>query len=284
MNVFERSWSVAKASMDVVRKDPELLAFPALSGILSIGYALIMLVPTVFAHWLDGGGHTFGILQWLASLATYFGFAFFATFANVCVIHTTRTRLQGGDATFGDSVSFAMSRLPQIVGWALLSASVGLLLRMLESSGRRAGGAGRIFVSIVHGILGAAWAVVTLFVVPAMVYEGVGPFAALGRSTEILKRTWGESLVRHYGMGLLTFLAVLPGVLLCFLGVASASMSGILAIVLLVVGGIWIGLAIFMSGLLNSVYNTALYHYATQGKRAPQGFPRELLDGAFRGG
>jgi hypothetical protein len=282
VNVFERSWKVAKASLDVVRQDPELIAFPLLSGALSLLFSLMMLVPTLFAGWLDhGGGESIGFFGMVAAFASYFGVAFFATFSNVCVIYTTRKRLSGGDATFSESIAFAMSRLPQIAGWSALSATVGLLLRALDQAARNNRGAGAIISGIMHSVIGMAWTVLTLFVVPAMVYDNIGPIDAISRSIEVLKRTWGESLIRHYGIGLLTFLAVIPGVLLLFLAASAASMSGALAIVIAIAAVCWILVVVFMSSLLNAVFNTALFHFATQNGAAPAGFDPGMLRGAF---
>lgn len=281
MNVFERSWSITKMSLDVVRQDSELLLFPAISGVLSLLFSLAMLFPAFLARWIDGGDVAFGPLQMIATFASYFGLAFFATFSNVCVIYTTRTRLNGGDATFGESIGFAMSRLPQIAGWSLVSASVGLVLRMLDNAARNNRGAGAILAQIARSIFGAAWTVLSLFVVPAMVYENIGPIDGLKRSVEVLRRTWGESLVRHYGMGLITFLAVLPGVALIVAAIAALSISGGLGVALLVVALLWIGAVVFFFGVLNSVFNAALYHYATQGQRAPRGFDPNVMRAAF---
>jgi hypothetical protein len=281
MNVFERSWSITKMSFDVVRKDPELLLFPAISGFFSTIFTIAMLFPSFIAVWIEGGDVVFGPLQMATTFASYFGLAFFATFSNVCVVHTTRTRLNGGDATFGESIRFAMTRLPQIAGWSAVSASVGVLLRLLDNAARRSRGIGRIIAQILHSILGLAWSVVSLFVVPAMVYDNIGPIDALQRSIEVLKRTWGESLIRHYGMGLMTFLFALPGAALILFGIFAFEVSGALAVLLLVAGGLWIFAAVFFFGLLNAVYNTALFHYATQGNNPPQGFDPSVLRAAF---
>lgn len=47
-----------------------------------------------------------------------------------------------------------------------------------------------------------AWAIVTYFVVPVLVVDGVGPIQAVKRSSAILKRTWGESVAVQAGSAL----------------------------------------------------------------------------------
>src|SRR5262249_12538519 len=141
---------------------------------------------------------------------------FVATFFNVCVVYTTKVRLEGGDATFWQSLGFAFSRIHLILAWSLVAATVGMLLHGLDNMARRAGGLGKVVLAILRSILGAAWSLITIFVVPAMVYEGLGPFAAIKRSIDTLRATWGESLIRYYGLGFVQFVLLLPAFLLGF--------------------------------------------------------------------
>lgn len=95
-----------------------------------------------------------------------------------------------------------MSRLPQIFAWALVSATVGVLLKLVENAHEKIG-------QFISAILGTAWTVVTFFVVPVLVVEKVGPFEAIKRSIALLKKTWGEALAGNFGLGLFMFLLML---------------------------------------------------------------------------
>ena len=72
-------------------------------------------------------------LQLFILFLTYLGLAFIATFFNVCVVYTTKKRFEGGNATFGESVEFAFSKIHLIFAWSLVAATVGLLLRILDN-------------------------------------------------------------------------------------------------------------------------------------------------------
>jgi len=278
MNTLSRSWELTKLSFDVIRKDKEMLLFPLLGSIFSLLYSFALLFPTVFVHFLDpkGTGLVWGPVQWVVSFASYFGLAFIATFFNTCVVYTTRTRFAGGDATFMDSLSFAFSRIHLIFLWSLVAASVGVLLRALDEAADRMGGIGGMLLNAVQGFLGLMWSVVTLFVVPVMVYEGLGPFDAIRRSVEVLKRTWGESLVRHFGLGMAQMVFMIPGIL-CFV---LAFATGPLAIAFVLLGVTWIVVVALVFSVANAVFNTALYEYANSG-RVPGGFDAATLQGAF---
>jgi hypothetical protein len=283
MNFWDRTWALTRMTFDVIKKDNEMLLFPLLAAICSVLFSVAMLFPTVITHLLnDGGSFVWGPLQLAATFATYFGLAFITTFFNTCVVYTTRVRLSGGDATFGQSVSFAFSRIGRIISWSALAASVGLLLSMLENAARNAKGVGSILLSILRGLLATAWNVVTLFVVPAMVYQDLGPIDAIKSSMDTLRNTWGESLARHYGMGLASFLFTLPGILggvLIVVAMGSGLPVGVGVAMLAAVGLYILGVALVFN-VANAVFNTALYHYATS-RQVPAGFSPEVLQGAF---
>ena len=62
----------------------------------------------------------------------------------------------------------------------------------------------------VAGLLGMAWSITTYFVIPVLVVEKKNPFEAMKRSVGILRKTWGESLVANFGIGLIVFLLIIP--------------------------------------------------------------------------
>lgn len=283
MGVFGRSWYLTKLSFGVIRQDKELLLFPLLGGIFSLLYGAALLVPTVLVQLVNRDGNVaLGAIEMAALFASYFGLAFIATFFNVCVVYTSKVRFEGGDATFGESLRFAMSRLGPIFLWSLLSATVGMFLQALENLAREKNIVFQIVLSLIRSVLGLIWTVVSMFVIPAMVYEGIGPLEALKSSVETVKRTWGESLVRHYGLGLMQFLFILLGI---GLSVALfAGLSGLGPVGLYIAIGLsavyFIGVVLIFS-VANGVYKTALYAYARTGQ-VPGGYDPSLLQAAFR--
>lgn len=285
MGSWARSKQITRMCFDVMKADKEMLLFPILAGVFSILFAFAMLFPTIIVHILEGQHVAFGPLLYVVTFATYLGLAFVATFFNVCVVYTTKVRLEGGDATFWQSLGFAFSRIHLILAWSVLAATVGMILHALDNAARRSGGLGKLLISILRSLLGAAWSVITIFVVPAMVYEGLGPFAAIKRSIETLKATWGETLIRYYGLGLVQFVLILPAMLLfggLFYG-AAQGLPGALVLALFVATILYILAVVLVFNVLNTVFNTALYVYAAQ-KRSPPGFDSDVLQGAFKHG
>lgn len=286
MGVFGRSWSLMKLSFGIIKQDTEMLLFPLLGGIFSLMYAVALLYPTIVVEILrhdleTASSFTLNAVDYAMLFCTYFGLAFIATFFNVCVVFTTKTRFEGGDATFMDSIRFALSKLHLILTWSLVSASVGLILRGIDSLAERTGAIGALIIKILTAILGAIWSLITIFVVPAMVYEDLGPLDAIKRSTQTLKATWGESLIRHYGLGMMQLIFALLGVGLCMgLFVLLEPLGSTGTIITLWVGVVYfIGLVLIFQ-VANTVFNTALYAFARTG-RAPAGFDGHALAGAL---
>jgi hypothetical protein len=196
-------------------------------------------------------------------------------FFNSALISCALIRFSGETPTISDGLNAAASRMPQILAWALVSATVGVVLKAIESAHEKAG-------QIISAVLGTAWSVMTYFVVPVLVVEKVGPFAAIGRSIAILRKTWGEALIGNIGIGLFVFLLALPGILLLVAGVMLLmSASAALGIAVLVLAVLYLVLVSAASAALNGIFLSALYQYAAQGQ-VPGGFDRYSLEHAFR--
>lgn len=285
MGRFARSWQLTKLSFKVIGQDKELLLFPLLSGLFSLGYMAALIVPmAVFSgppaadSTVEGGGYEMGDVAYYAvSFLIYFGLAFVATFFNTCVVYTTKTRFEGGNATFLESLAFALKRIHLIFSWSLVAATVGVLFRVAENLLQKLGPIGKIIGAIILSVLGMAWGVVTIFVVPAMVYNSLGPLDAIKQSIEVLKRTWGESLIKHYGLGFVF------GILFFF---AIAATMGLAVVfgqqmpwIPMVFGAVTTVGLMCMFNVANTIFNVALYVYADTG-RAPAGYDDDVVRGA----
>ena len=260
-------------SLSLIRKDKEILLFPLISGIITI-----LVFVSFLGIWFFANNYTFNgpdILLIILLIVFYIVSSFVVVFFNVAIIACATKRLEGGDPTFSYGISFAAGRIRQILMWALVAATVGMLIRAIR---QRAGPLGQIF-----GILGGlAWAIATYFVIPIIAFEQVGPWEALKRSSSLLKRTWGEGLISNLGLGLIFFLLAMVGFLGFFLAIGLVIMTNsfvVFVVVALLVVAYWIGL-ILVGSAANAVLMAALYRYATTGKMA-EGFPDESIKNPF---
>ena len=277
---FARSWALMKASAAVLRSDKSLLVFPLLSGLCTLLVAASFLIPVGLMA--IGDGHAGArveegmsadayLLMFGFYLVQYFVIIFFQTaLTGVALMH-----LRGEPTSVAAGFALARARLPQILGYALIAATVGLVLRMIQE---RLGLLGRLVV----GFIGLAWTVATFLVVPVLVSKDVGPIDAVKESVALLKRSWGENLIGNGGIGivfgLLMVLAVLVGAVLIGGAVAMQSVVAIVvAAVIVVTGFVLLGL---VQASLQGIYAAALYRYAESGE-ASVGFDQALLQQAF---
>jgi hypothetical protein len=180
-------------------------------------------------------------------------------------------QIDGEQPSLGYGLGFAWQRLPQIFGWALMTSTVGILLRLLEE---KVGFIGRIVV----GLLGMAWSVTSFLVVPVLVAEGSGPIESYKRSVEMLKQTWGEQIIGNVSFGLIFALfGIVPAMILFFLAIGAGA-AAILAVGAILV--VWLVALALIQSTLQTIYQAAIYLYAANGE-APPGFDNQLVAEAF---
>lgn len=274
MGRVARTWRLMAASWGILKKDRELMLFPALSSVA------VLLVLLSFA-WPLFDRQTLESLRtasrdepfvYAVLFAFYFCNYFVVIFFNAAAMACALARMRGNDPTVGFGLRSAWQRLPQIVGWALLSSTVGFVLRMIEDRVQVVG-------RIVAALLGMAWTVTSFLVVPVLVAEGSGPVDAYRRSVALLKRSWGEQIIGNMGFGvifiLLSLLPVGAVVLAMFTG------NRIVLDWTLAIAAVCLIVLALVSSALQAIYHVAIYHYAAEG-RAPGGFDEGLLANAFR--
>jgi Family of unknown function (DUF6159) len=271
MDRIARSWAMFKASLQVLRTRKELALFPVLSGIATLIVAAGFVAPALLAsrHSIDAGNGLRPVSYVLFFLG-YLVLAYIAIFFQAALISQADVALGGGDPSVAGGIEAARRKAGAILPWALLSATVSLVLRSLED---RAGVVGRFAI----GLVGMAWSLVTYLVVPILVLENVTVGAALRGSSALFKRTWGENVVGNAGVGLVSFLAALPGAGMFAIGISSGGAAGV---GLMVLGGAWLLLVAVVSSALSGIYQTALYRYAASGSVAPA-FAEANLGQAF---
>jgi ABC-type multidrug transport system fused ATPase/permease subunit len=282
-----RGWGIAKASWAVVKLHPKLLLLPIFSG-----FAFMLLMAaiglSVFAgsksdymrHLLETQPPDQPIV-YVAMFAFYFACTFIIVFFNAALIFCALQSFAGKEPSLRAGLATAAGRLPQILAWTFVAATVGLILNALQSFLKDKLG----FVgALLGGLAETAWAVVTYFVVPVVVVDGVGPIEAVKRSSAILRRTWGEAIGGEGGLGLISFIFFLPVVLL--FGVFGTAGIGVwasppLAIALIAVVAVYLLALVVVFTALGTIFRTGTYVYATTGQ-APSNMDPALLQAAFR--
>ena len=188
-------------------------------------------------------------------------------FFQAAVIAGATERMRGGDPTVSSALGAASRRLGPILMWAIVAATVGMVIRIIHD---RVGFLGRILTMV----LGAAWSLATFFIVPVLVFEDRSIPDSFKRSMGVFRQTWGETVVGGTTLGAavicawLTLVAI-TGLLSMVIGVAAVAVFGVGAVLLM----------IFFSAM-EGVYVASLYRFATGGSGTP-GIDPQLMRNAF---
>jgi hypothetical protein len=280
---LRRGCGIAKASWAVLKLHPKLLIFPIISGL-----TLISLIGAIAASVYLERAHLAPLLEFLkkdnphdpivyaAAFVFYFVCSFIVIFFNAAFVFCAMQAFAGRTPSLRAGLATAAARLPQILGWTLVAATVGVLLNALENTLRNRLG---FIGAFLGGLLEFSWAVTTYFVVPVVVVDGLGPIAAVKRSAEILKRTWGESIGGVGGLGIISLVASLPAFLACALAVASGARGAALATI--AIAALYLIAMSIVFATLGAIFRTGAYIYATTGK-APSSMDPQLLQTSFR--
>ena len=249
----------------MVRSDSSLLAITVLGLLAALFLALAFLVPAAFL-WERDNEVVAVVVGGIGAYATSFAAVFFG----VALAAAASDVLDGRDAIISSGLAVARRRIKVIALWALVLATVNVILQAIQE---RAGPIG----DIVAGLAGVAWTLTTLFVVPIIALEGLGPRAALKKSATVFRERWGEGVTGQAAVGAIFFLVgVLPAVLIGVVGFA----AGDSAVRWIVVGiAVVIGVvAIVLMRAVAGVFGVALYRFATDASTGP--FASEDLERA----
>lgn len=279
MSKLSNSWRMMKASATVLKLDPELLLFPFLSGVAVVLVTLTFIAPFALAGGgfgaLEGMDGDFGYIGYVVGFLYYVVLYSLMFFFNTALVGATMIRLEGGDPKVSDGLDIAFKKMGAIMQYAVIAATVGMILRALEE---RAGFIGRMVI----GLIGLSWTMATYLTVPVLVTKDVSAIDAVKESADVFRRTWGEQMVANVGIGFATFLIFLLMALVSVpLIILASNISEVLLVplVLSLLGGFF--LLTLVSSALKGIYSAALYRFATTGD-AGEHFTNAMMEDAFR--
>lgn len=221
---LSNGWKISMQSFKVLKENKQLIIFPILSGASMIVLTASFLVAAVLAstavsNSFDSINNRF--YYYLLLFGFYLVNYFIVVFFNVALMHCVRKYYNGEEVNLRDGLAFSFSRLGAILGWSVLAATVGTILKVVQQETG-------IIGKIITGIIGVIWNIATFFVVPVLAYEDAGPVEAFKRSATIMKEKWGESIAGNFSFGLVQLVALLLTALpLYFLGALINPFAGI---------------------------------------------------------
>ncbi len=258
MGLRSRLWTgitLARDSVTLLRDHPSLLWFPVFAGAGGVAFFLLAFGTGLGLLPLAALANAPEAAMYAAFAVGFFGASFVAVLFTAGLMFATREVMEGREPSVRGGVSAAWEHKGTLFAWAVLSTVVGLVVRALQESDNLA-------TVVVGALLSVSWAVVTYFVVPVVVFEDETIRGVFGRSTDIVRDTWGESLGAEFGLGFVhgvLFLGVVAVAALAFLVSGSVAVAAAVGLPLVVV-------AFVVASTLNGVAKVALYEYATTGE------------------
>jgi hypothetical protein len=266
---WQRANRLGRASFEVISSDRRLLIFPALSALVNI-----LIGGLSFAlgdNLIDGHSHSRRLIL-IGGLIASYPATFVGIFSGVALAAMLAKKLDGEPVDVGEAWRMARGRTHIILGWTLLVCTVGAALRIAEEYLPLGG-------KIAALVLDLSWSLATLFAVPVIAYEGLGPRETLRRSSELFRERWGEQTAGVVGLAVFGGFLAIPGGMLIVAGAASSGTTG----VVLVAGGGALILAVQAYTIaLNQVYRVYLYRSTLAGGvPVPGPFPAADLEKPF---
>lgn len=267
---IRRSWYLFRGSLHVLNQDRELLIFPLLSGLATLLIVASFVMPVIWSG-NQSAPPMFESMPETALYVVLFMFYFITYsityFFNTAVISCAIYRMKGGDPDVAGGFRAAWTHILPVLGWAFISATVGMVLRFIQERSNLLG-------KIIIGFIGVAWSVATYLVIPVIIMENKGPIEALKASGSMVKNTWGEQVVGNIGIGIAMFLVMIPAIILLF--VISATSSETIIMMGVSVFFVYIVLVSLVQSTLTSIFQAALYLYARE-DYIPEGYSRNLM-------
>jgi len=262
MTVFHAILELSKASWRVLRRHPRLAWFPVLS-LASLIAIFILVVPVI----LPGGEDD--EIPWLSlyliTALTYLTNVFYT----VGLTSEALRALRGEAPSIPNGLATAVTHMPAIATFSLITGTVGFFISLLGRSTK-------VAVKLARALVNTAWSLATYLAIPVMVQERRSGLMSLRRSSDLFRRTWGETTLSEVGVRVLTAHLTLMLVLIAFVLIELLGDSfAVLVILALTVG------LVAIVGALEAIYRSALYVFAAEGV-IPDPFNSPELDAIWK--
>ena len=186
---------LSKQSWAALRQNRQLMGFPILSLFIMTIVTILFIIPAtgLVKSILDAGAVTQDhVWPGIGLLFLYYLFASIVViFSNAALVGANKRLLEGKSATVGDGLRIAFSHFGGILKYALMTATLGVVVRLIVRFGDKSDNVVVALLSlVVGGALAAAWSLAVFLAIPVMVFEDLNVRDSLKRSVDIFKKTW----------------------------------------------------------------------------------------------
>jgi hypothetical protein len=270
--VFENikaGWALGKQVRKLVFSDRGLILYPILSAVVVFAEMLLIFLSFFLAvpfTYSQGPGATYILALFIFYLVS----TFTSTYILVALLLAFRAYASGKRISLGDAFSQTRRYAKLILEWAIFYSVVIMVVRLIEA---RLGAIGRIIFGLAAGV---AIGVATIFVVPVIIDNKVGPIHAMKQSAEFFIRNFGKTFGGLMYSDLYNLMFIAGGIAIIIIGALALSTSAILGITVAALGLILLVFGIIMNFLTINVFKLILFDYMN-GKALPSGISEDLM-------
>lgn len=265
MGRIKSGWLLTKKAWGVVRENPGLMKLPVYGALVALLVWAVIGIPGLLmfdpnaANAADSSNILGGVL---IAIAAYLG-SFAIIYFNVALAAAADLAFRGQPADPSAGLAVARQRRGVIAQWAAVSMVISLIFSLIRDRGGIAG-------QIAAGLGAALWALITFLIAPVLAFEGLGPLAAIKRSSSMFKQKWGQQITGNIAISAVTGLAMIVSVVVGAAGgyilltgsTAAAALGG----GLLLLGLVGVIISAVVSGAVRGVFGVALYRYIADGQ------------------
>jgi hypothetical protein len=270
---------LARQSWNALRENQQLLIFPLVSvaALLVCTVLFAFLAGTlglfILGQMFSGPFPTAYVVFWLVVVFLWYFISYtIIILSNAALVGAVMNLMHGEKSGVRIGFEIALSRIGKILAYAFISATVGMVARVITFFGRQLDNPAVAFFAYLLGAgIQGVWDIVVFFAIPVLVAEDVGVLNSLKRSVEIFRETWDEGFVGSAFIGFVSIFVYISigiaGGLLVLLGTATDSAILIaVTIILMIVAYAALSL---VEGAVNGVFQASLYQYAMTGDAGP---------------
>lgn len=271
----KQGWALGKQVRKLVFSDHDLVLYPILSAVMVFAEMtaifLSFFIFTGFSVNANGIGYIISLFLF------YLISTFTSTYILMALLLAFRAYASGHKISMGDAFSQTRQYAKLILEWAIFFSIVLLIVRLIE---QRLGAIGRLIFGLAAGI---AIGIATVFVVPVIMDNRVGPIKAIKLSAEFFVRNFGKTFGGFIYSDLYNLMFIASGIVLIIVGAFAAGISIVLGMAVIVFGFILLVFGIMMNFLTLNVFKLMLYDYVN-GKGLPSGISEDLMRNAVKKG
>lgn len=181
---IQHSWYFLLDCFKFLKNNPDLLILPFLS-LLAMGGLVGSLLYFSFndINQFIRLYQQDKVLLISGALGFYFFLSFIILYFNAALMNCVLQRLQGNQFSVRQGLVLTISKAGPLFQWTLVSASICLLINLLEKLNSA-------IADLMSAVFGFSWGITSYFVLPVMIAENIGPIQAFKKSINLIGRGW----------------------------------------------------------------------------------------------